>query len=115
MNIKVQRKNKSYDKRKLVIYDNNDKKIVEVTPWGGWFCWSNSFLYKTDPDSWKLCRLEVLKNLYWLVGKDCTYEEWEKIIEKLDSGRGVEGKSENVSQFFNIDEKLTALESFNNK
>ena len=35
---KIVRKNKSYDKRKLVIYDNNDKKIVEVEPWGGWFC-----------------------------------------------------------------------------
>jgi hypothetical protein len=34
---KVVRKNKSYDKRKLVIYDNNDKNIVDVSPCGGWF------------------------------------------------------------------------------
>lgn len=112
---KVVRKNKSYDKRKLVIYDNNDKKIVEVEPWGGWFCWSNSFLYKTDPDSWKLCRLEVLKNLYWLIGKDCDEFEWNQRIEHLDSGLGVDGKTEKYSQFFNIDEKIAALESFNNK
>lgn len=111
---KVVRKNKSYDKRKLVIYDNNDKKIVEATPWGGWFCWSNN-LYKTDPDIWKMCRLEVLKNLYWLIGKDCDEFEWNCHIEKLDSGSGVDGKTEKYSQFFNIDEKLTALESFNNK
>ena len=32
---KIVRKNKSYDKRKLVIYDTNDKKTVEVEPWGG--------------------------------------------------------------------------------
>ena len=114
MNIEVQRKNKSYDKRKLVIYDNNDKKIVEVTPWGGWFCWSNN-LYKTDPDSWKICRLEVLKNLYWLIGKDCDEFEWNQHIEKLDRGSGVDGKTEKYSQFFNIDEKIAALVSFNNK
>ena len=29
--MKVLRKNKSYDKRKLVIIDDQDKKIVEVT------------------------------------------------------------------------------------
>ena len=31
--LKAVRKNKSYDKRKLIIYDNNDMKIVEVTTW----------------------------------------------------------------------------------
>ena len=112
---KVVRKNKSYDKRKLVIYDNNDKKIVEATPWGGWFCWSNSFPYKTEPDSWKICRLEVLKNLYWLIGEDCDEFEWNRHIEKLDSGSGVDGKTIKTSQFYNIDEKIQARLSFNNK
>ena len=112
---KVVRKNKSYDKRKLVIYDNNDKKIVEVEPWGGWFCWSNNSIYKTDPDSWKICRLEVLKNLYWLIGEDCDEFTWSMQIDKWDSGLGVDGKTEKYSQFFNIDEKIAALESFNNK
>lgn len=112
---RVVRKNKSYDKRKLVIYDNNDKKIVEVEPWGGWFCWSNNSIYKTDPDSWKLCRLEVLKNLYWLVGRDCDEFEWDICIEHWDSGVGVDGKTEKSSQFFNIDEKNRARLSFENK
>ena len=111
---KVVSKNKSYNKRKLVIYDN-DKKIVEVEPWGGWFSWSNSSPYKTGPDYWKLCRLEVLKNLYWLIGKDCDEFTWSMQIDKWDRGTGVDGKTEKYSQFFNIDEKLTALESFNNK
>lgn len=111
---KVVRKNKSYHKRKLVIYDN-DKKIVEVEPWGGWFSWSNSSPYKTGPDYWRICRLEVLKNLYWLIGKDCDEFEWDRRIEHWDEGKGVDGKTEKYSQFFNIDEKLTALESFNNK
>ena len=112
---KIVRRNKSYDKRKLVIYDNNDKKIVEASPWCGWFSWSNSFPYKTEPDSWKICRFEVLKNLYWLIGEDCDEFEWDIRIEHLDSGLGIDGKTEKYSQFFNIDEKLTALESFNNK
>ena len=72
-------------------------------------------MYKTDPDSWKICRLEVLKNLYWLIGKDCDEFEWNQHIEKLDRGSGVDGKTEKYSQFFNIDEKIAALVSFNNK
>lgn len=109
---KVVRKNKSYDKRKLVIYNNNDKKIVEVEPWGGWFCWSNTFPYKTEPDSWKICRLEVLKNLYWLIGKDCSYADWVGRIERWHKGRGVDGKTTKTSQFFDGDELRAALNSF---
>ena len=111
---KIVRKNKSYDKRKLVIYDDNDNKIVEVEPWGGWFCWSKN-LYKTDPDSWKLCRLEVLKNLYWLVGRDCDEFEWDIRIEHWDEGKGVDGTTDKISQFHNIDEKIQARLSFDNK
>ena len=107
---KVVRKNKSYDKRKLVIYDEDDKKIVEVEPWGGWFCWSNTF-----DKNYALVRMEVLKNLYWLVGRDCDDFTWSMRIDKWDSGTGVDGKTEKYSQFFNIDEKIAALESFNNK
>lgn len=107
---KVVKRNKSYDKRKLVIYDDNDNKIVEVEPWGGWFCWSNRF-----DKNYALVRMEVLKNLYWLIGKDCDEFEWNQHIEHLDSGLGVDGKTEKYSQFFNIDEKIAALESFNNK
>ena len=107
---KVVRKNKSYDKRKLVIYDDNDNKIVEVEPWGGWFCWSKRF-----DKNYALVRMEVLKNLYWLVGRDCDDFTWSMRIDKWDSGTGVDGKTEKYSQFFNIDEKIAALESFNNK
>lgn len=108
---KVVRKNKSYDKRCLKIYYNG-KLINTVIPFYSWYFYSDNF---NDELTRMCCRIKVLENLYWLVGQDCTYEEWEKIIEKLDSGRGVEGKTEKYSQFFNIDEKLTALESFNNR
>lgn len=105
---KIVRKNKLYDKRKLIIYRNN-KKIVEVTPWGGWFCWSK----KLDDELIRtICRHKVLENLHWLIGKDCDALTWEMQINKWDKGTGVNGKTEKYSQFFNIDEKLTALESF---
>jgi hypothetical protein len=32
---KVVKRNKIYKNRKLVIYDDNDKRIVDVTPWWG--------------------------------------------------------------------------------
>ena len=111
---KVIRKNKSYDKRKLVIYDN-DNKIVEVEPWGGWFCWSSPFLYRLDEDTIKGLRLQVLKNLYWLVGRDCDKEEWENRIEHWDEGKGVDGKTNKVSQFNTACEKIAARVSFDNK
>ena len=110
--LKVVRKNKSYNKRKLVFYDNNDKKIVEVTPWGGWFCWSNSFPYTTDKDTWRKCRYLVLQNLYWLCGQDCSYADWMGRIERWHKGRGVDGKTIKTSQFFDVDEVCAALDSF---
>ncbi len=105
---KVVRKNKSYDKRCLKIY-YYDKLINTVIPFYSWYVYSVNF---SDELTRIWCRTKILENLYWLVGQDCTYEEWGKIIERLDSGRGVEGKSENSSQFLNINEKLIALESF---
>lgn len=108
---KVVKRNKSYDKRKLVIYDDNDKRIVDVTPCCGWFCWSNRF-----DKNFALVRMEVLKNLYWLLGRDCDEEEWERSIERWDTGRGVMGiPLTNESQFFNEDEKLAARMSIKNQ
>ena len=106
---KVIKKNKKYDKRKLVIY-LDDKKIVEATPWGGWFCWNANF---DDELTWATCRYKVLQNLHWLIGEDCDDFTWAMQIDKWDRGKGVDGKTEKYSQFFNIDEKIAALESFN--
>ena len=108
---KVVKKNKTYKKRKLVIYDDNDKRIADVTPWCGWFCWSNRI-----DENFELVRMEVLKNLYWLLGQDCDEEEWERSIEKWDTGRGVMGiPLTKESQFFNEDEKLAARMSIKNQ
>lgn len=107
---KVVRRNKSYDKRKLVFYENK-KKVAEAYPWGGWYAWNNTF---ADELTRVNCRHYVLKNLYWLIGRECDKDEWEYHIKNLDSGKGVDGKTDKLSMFFNEDEKLTALESFEN-
>lgn len=111
--LKVVRKNKSYNKRKLVIYDDK-KKLVEAQAFFGWFSWSNSFPYRTDKDTWRKCRYLVLQNLYWLCGKDCSYADWVGRIEKWHKGRGLESVSSDnsTSQFFNGDELHAALDSF---
>jgi hypothetical protein len=108
--LKVVRKNKSYDKRRLKIY-YHDKLINTVEPWGGWFCWEKKF---ENLMMHSACRRKVLENLYWLVGKDCDITEWSNRIDRWDSGRGVDGKTNKESVFFNLDDKITALESFNN-
>lgn len=111
--MRVVRKNKSYNKRYLKIYDNNDKPVNSIFPFYSWFFYC---VNPKDELTRMSCRMAALKNLYWLIGQDCDYDEWVKTIEKLDSGRGVEGKeANNTSQFFNNAEKWTALESFNNK
>lgn len=107
---KVVRRNKSYDNRKLAFYENK-KKVAEAYPWGGWYAWNNTFINELIRVN---CRHYVLKNLYWLIGKDCDKNEWNHHIENLSRGKGVDGKIDKLSMFFNEDEKLTALESFEN-
>lgn len=107
--MKVVRKNKSYDKRKLVIYDDQDKKIVEVTVFCGWICWSKNLELETH----KVIRLCVINNLYWLLGHDCNKEEWMKSVEKWDKGFHYGPQQENpLSKFFNQEEKELAINSF---
>lgn len=106
----VAKRNKNTKARKLAIYDDG-KKITEVVPYGGWYFFTHNF--KRDSDR-LICRQKTLENLYWLIGKNCDYDEWEAHIEKLDKGKGVDDKTFTNSQFFNIDEKLTALNSFKN-
>lgn len=108
---KIVRKNKSYDKRCIKIY-YHDNLINTAIPWGGWFSWEKNFENIMMHCG---CRSKVLENLYWLIGRDCDIVEWSNHIDKWDRGTGVDGKTNKESIFFNIDEKLTALESFNNK
>ena len=63
----------------------------------------------------KEIRKIVIENLYWLLGGDCDFYEWEKIIEDWNIGRHIFGTISNVkSLFFSNEEKESALNSFYN-
>ena len=111
MSYTVVRKNKTYNKRILKIY--SDKKLISAAvPCMGWFGWTHGFSNETDRIC---CRREVLKNLYWLLGQDCDKETWIKRVDKWDNGRGISNVPANCkSLFFNDDDRLTAIESFDN-
>jgi hypothetical protein len=84
-----------------------------VTPWLDWI----SHLKRTDEETQRIVRKHTIENLYWLLGRDCDKEEWEKFIWRKHQGilYGVcpNGKPESV--FFNEEEYKAALNSFNNK
>lgn len=66
---KVVRKNKKYDKRKLVVYKDN-KKITEAYPFDGWYAMSE---WIEDEEVRTTCRSLILSELHWLLGKDCDF------------------------------------------
>ena len=60
---KVVRKNKKYDKRKLIVYKDN-KKITEAYPFGGWYAMSE----RIDDETIRMtCRSLILSELHWLI------------------------------------------------
>ena len=103
----IKRKNKSYDKRKLVITINKKKYYVE--PCFGWYSVSASNL-----EIRSIIRDAVMDNLYWLLGRDCDIEDWEQSINRWDSGRGIYNTPVDnpTSIFFNTEEKDRAFNSF---
>lgn len=103
----IKRKNKSYDKRQLVITINKKKYYVE--PCFGWYSVSTSNLEIRE-----IIREIVMDNLYWLLGRDCDIEDWERSINRWDSGRGIYNTPVDklTSMFFNTEEKDRAFNSF---
>ena len=58
-----------------------------------------------------------MQNLYWLLGADCSYDEWLEYIEDWDKSRhiyNVEITKLPESLFFSEEEKQTAIDSFHN-
>ena len=105
--MEIKRKNKSYDKRKLVITINKKKYYVE--PCFGWYSVSASNL-----EIRSIIRDVVMDNLYWLLGRDCDIEDWEQSINRWDSGRGIYNTPVDnpTSIFFNSEEKDRVFNSF---
>lgn len=109
--IEIKKKNKSYNKRKLIITINKIKYYVE--PWCGWYSISTS-----DIEVRNIIRNIVINNLYWLLGKDCNIETWAEYIDDWDHGKHIYNTPINTipsSMFFNKEEKENAFKSFFNK
>lgn len=106
----VVKRNKNYKARKLVIYDDK-KRITYVEPFWGWYSFSENLHELHKP-----CRALVMENFYWLLGRDCEWEDWVESIEAWDKGKHVYGITVDKlpeSMFFE-GEKEIALNSFYN-
>lgn len=113
--LKVERKFKHYENRRLAVYDGN-RLIDRVRPWHGWF--GHEFPLSSIEDYYNEIRSLTMENLYWLLGKDCNKEEWKELIEYWDKGKHIFGVSLDKipeSMFNSKEEKQIALNSFNNK
>ena len=105
------KRNKNYKKRKLVFYDDK-RKVCEIEPWWGWISFSKRL---DDEIEHLICRRMAMENLYWLLGHDCEFKDWEHSINRWDCGKGVNGVStDEKSIFFHEQEKEIALNSFYN-
>lgn len=101
--------NKSYNKRKINVYDGK-KLIIVIMPYCGWYSVSTS-----NKELRAIAREIALDNLYWLLGHDISFEDWIKHIEDWDNGKCLYGVPVDKlsSMFFNKTEKELALNSFN--
>ena len=108
--ITVVKRNKTYKKRKLVFYDDK-RKVCEIEPCWGWICFSK----RLDEVEHKICRGLAMKNLYWLLGCDCEWEDWMKSIWRWEHGRGLNNvPADSSSVFYSNTERDIALHSFYN-
>jgi len=107
-NIIVKKVNKSFDKRKLKVYEGA-KLLGEVGVFHGWI--------SIQRENHDILRQVAMENLWWLLGKDCDEETWKEDVEYWDKGKRVYGVSIDKlpdSMFFE-GEKEIALNSINNK
>ena len=110
MNITCLKRNKDYKKRKLVFYDDK-RKVCEIEPWMGFICFNKL----PNEAEHKICRGIAMKNLYWLLGCDCGWEDWVKSIWRLEHGHGVNGVNiDSESMFYSNFERDVAVNSFYN-
>ena len=102
--------NKNPKNRKINVYIGR-KLIASAISYHGWYACT----MPTDENIQKEIRKIVIENLYWLLGCDCDFYEWEKIIKDWNIGRHIFGTISNVkSLFFSNEEKESALNSFYN-
>ena len=113
--MKAIRRYKTYDKRTLVIYDKKTP-VAYIKPYKGWFSIDSTKHLQdfiNDINIHKMIREYVMKNLYWLLGRDCYKEEWDNSIYCWDIGGRLWGDPvDGGSSLFFEGEKEIALKSF---
>ena len=110
MELTFVKRNKNPKNRKIILYDGK-KLIASVSPGQGWYACTMPI----DEDTRKKIRTIIMENLYWLLGCDRDFYEWEKTIEGWNTGKHIYGVSTDISSlFFSNDEKESALNSFYN-
>lgn len=113
MELTVVKRNKTYKNRKLAIYHKN-KNIAYIIPWSGWYAMSTCIKHEDIRARIRAC---VMDNLYWLLGRDCDYDEWKATIDQWNTGKHIYGVAiDSISSlFFNDEEMNLALNSYYNK
>ena len=110
MELTFVKRNKNPKNRKINFYIGR-KLIASAIPYHGWYACQ----MPTDETIQTEIRGIVMNNLYWLLGSDCDFYEWEKIIEDWNIGKHIFGTISNIkSLFFSDEEKELALNSFYN-
>ena len=110
MGLTFEKRNKNPKNRKINFYVGR-KLIASAIPYHGWYACP----IHTDENIQTEIRNTVMNNLYWLLGCDCDFYEWKKIIEDWNIGKHIFGTISNVkSLFFSDEEKESALNSFYN-
>ena len=110
MELTFVKRNKNPKNRKINFYGGK-KLISAAIPWHGWY----AYTMPIDEDTRKEIRKITMENLYWLLGCDCDFYEWEKTIEDWNTGKHIYGVSTDISSlFFSNEEKESALNSFYN-
>ena len=109
--MEVIRKYKTYQNRKLHVYENG-RRINIVMPWMGWISHSYS---ASDLETHKRMRKVIMEHLYWLLGKDCDYETWKQNCDDWNEGKHIYGVpvDQLTSMFFESEYEI-ALNSFYN-
>lgn len=108
----VVKRNKNYKARKLAIYDGK-KLITYVYPCWGWYCFTENL-----NDLHKPCRALVMENLYWLLGRDCEFEDWIDSVNDWDKGKHIYNVTIDKlseSMFFEGEKEIAINSFFNNE
>lgn len=105
--------NKTYSKRKIKIYDEQDKHVNTIEPYNYWYSHTNITTSNCHGELHEASRMIALKYLYWLLGEDMEQEEWNTWIDKKSKKHQNPTITGDFGYFRNEEEIELAKKSFN--